>query len=211
LRACCSIQVEVLDPAAADRDEREHVQAAQPDGVYGEEVAGEDRLAVGSKEAAPGLRIAPRRRWQPSLDQDVADGARRDADAQLAQLAGDPQIAPTRVLAREPQDQLAYLTTDRRPTGAAVRVGPAASDKPAMPGQERLRPHRERRPGAARKHPAERRQQDAVVRLEARAADLAAKDRQLVAEHENLELLGSIPAAEEHDELQQTADDDVQG
>jgi hypothetical protein len=31
-----------------------------------------------------------------------------------------------------------------------------------------------------------------------------------VAEHENLELLGLVAAAEEHDELQQTADDHVQ-
>lgn len=63
----------------------------------------------------------------------------------------------------------------------------------------------------ARKHPAERRQQDSVVRPEARPPDLAAENRQFVAKHEDLELLGSIPAAEEHDELQQTADDDVEG
>ena len=80
-----------------------------------------------------------------------------------------------------------------------------------MPGQERLRPDRERSPGVAGKHPAERREQDSVVRLEAWATDLAAKDRQLVTEHENLELLRLIAAAEEHDELQHTADDDVQG
>jgi hypothetical protein len=44
---------EVLNAAAPDRDEDEHVQAAQPDGVDGEEVAGEDRFALRSKEAAP--------------------------------------------------------------------------------------------------------------------------------------------------------------
>jgi hypothetical protein len=78
-----------------------------------------------------------------------------------------------------------------------------------MPGQQRLRLHRKRGPGAARKHPAERRQQDSVVHLEPRAADLTAKDRQLMAEHENLELLRSIPATEQHEQLQQTADDDI--
>ena len=51
---------EVLDPAAADRQEDEHVQAAQPDSVDGEVVTGEDRLAMGSEEAAPRLRVAPR-------------------------------------------------------------------------------------------------------------------------------------------------------
>ena len=80
-----------------------------------------------------------------------------------------------------------------------------------MPRQERFWPDRERSPRAARKHPAERRQQDTVVRLEVRTADLAAKDRQLVAEYEDLEFLRSILAAEQHDQLQQAADDDVQG
>ncbi len=61
------------------------------------------------------------------------------------------------------------------------------------------------------KHLAARRQQDPVVCLEARPPDLAAKDRELVAGHEDLELLGSIAAAEEHDELEQATDDDVQG
>jgi hypothetical protein len=49
---------EVLDSAAADREEDEHVEAAQPDGVDGEEVAGEDRLSVRAEEAAPRLPVA---------------------------------------------------------------------------------------------------------------------------------------------------------
>lgn len=61
------------------------------------------------------------------------------------------------------------------------------------------------------KHPAERRQQDPAMCLEAQPPDPAAKDRQLVAKHENLELLGSIATTEEHDELEQATDDDVQG
>jgi hypothetical protein len=49
------------------------------------------------------------------------------------------------------------------------------------------------------------------VRLEARPPDLAAENPQLMAEHEDLELLGAIATAEEHDELEQATDDDVQG
>jgi hypothetical protein len=49
------------------------------------------------------------------------------------------------------------------------------------------------------------------VRLEARPPDLATKDRQLVAKHEDLDLLGAISTADEHDELEQAADHDVQG
>jgi hypothetical protein len=48
------------------------------------------------------------------------------------------------------------------------------------------------------------------MHLESRAADLTAKDRQLMAQHQNLELLGSILAPEEHEQLEQAADDDVQ-
>jgi len=99
-----------------------------------------------SQEVAPRLRVAPRRRWQSSFDEDVADRARRDGDTELAQLANDPLIAPARVLAREPDAQLSHLTTDWRPARTAVRIGPASSHQPAMPVQERLRPHRERVP-----------------------------------------------------------------
>jgi hypothetical protein len=38
-----------------------------------------------------------------------SDEGRRHGDAELAQLADDPQIAPTPALSREPQDQLAHL------------------------------------------------------------------------------------------------------
>jgi hypothetical protein len=44
---------EVLNSSAADRKEDEHVQAAQPDRVDREEIAGEDRLAMRLQEAAP--------------------------------------------------------------------------------------------------------------------------------------------------------------
>src|ERR671934_181472 len=87
---------EILDPAAADREEDEHVEAAQPDGVDGEEVAGEDRLTVRAQEAAPRLPVALRRRRQPGLSKDVANRSRGNREAELAQLADDPQIAPAR-------------------------------------------------------------------------------------------------------------------
>src|SRR5436190_15716982 len=92
---------ELLEAAAPVREEDEHVEAAQPDGLDGEEVAGEDRLTLRSKEAAPGVSIALWRRWQTCLDQDVAHGTRRDRDAERAQLASDPKLAAAQVLARE--------------------------------------------------------------------------------------------------------------
>jgi hypothetical protein len=47
------------------------------------------------------------------------------------------------------------------------------------------------------------------VRPESWLADLSAKDRQLVSEHKDLQLLRSVTSPEEHRQLQQAADDDV--
>jgi hypothetical protein len=78
-----------------------------------------------------------------------------------------------------------------------------------MPAKQRLRLHRERIPGAARQHPAERRQQQSVVRLESRPTCLPTKNGELMAEHENLQLLRPIASSDEHDQLQQAANDDI--
>jgi hypothetical protein len=43
------------------------------------------------------------------------------------------------------------------------------------------------------------------------APALPAKDRQLVPEHEDLEFLRSVASSDEHDQLQQAAEDDVHG
>jgi hypothetical protein len=80
-----------------------------------------------------------------------------------------------------------------------------------MPVQKRLRSHREGVPAASRQHSAQRRKQQPVVELESRLFGLPAKNRQLVPEHENLELLRPLATPKEHDQLQQAADDDVQG
>jgi hypothetical protein len=49
------------------------------------------------------------------------------------------------------------------------------------------------------------------VKLEPRRADLPAKNRQLMPEHENLQLLRPVTTPEEHYQLEQAADDDVHG
>jgi hypothetical protein len=163
-----------------------------------------------SEEAAPRLRVAPRRRRQTGGGEDVADRGRRDGYAELAQLANDPEVAPARVLARQAEDQLPRLTPDRRTSGTPVRIRPAAGYQPAMPAQQRLRPHQERVPAMTRQHPAQRYKQQPIVRLETRLTGLPAKNRQLVPKHENLQLLRPITPAEEHNQLQQPGKDEVQ-
>lgn len=57
----------------------------------------------------------------------------------------------------------------------------------------------------------QRRKQHPVVKLEPRLSDLPPKNRQLVPEYENLQLLRRLTTPEEYHELQQAAHDDVQG
>jgi hypothetical protein len=79
-----------------------------------------------------------------------------------------------------------------------------------VPAQQRLRPHQEDIPAAARQRAAQRGKQQSIVLLKARPPDVAAKDRQLVPEHENLQLLRPIASSTEHHQLQQPAYDDIQ-
>jgi hypothetical protein len=86
-----------------------------------------------------------------------------------------------------------------------------AGDQSTVPAQQRLWPHQEDVPRAARQRAAQRGEQQPVMQLEPRLADLPAQDRQFVPEHENLELLLAITAPEQHDQLQQATDEDVEG
>jgi hypothetical protein len=79
-----------------------------------------------------------------------------------------------------------------------------------MPAQQGLRLHWERVPALPRQHPTQRCKEQSIVRFEARAPDLAAKDRQFVPEQENLQLLRPIASGEEHHQLEQPAHDNVQ-
>ena len=92
-----------------------------------------------------------------------------------------------------------------------MRIRPAARDQSTVPAQQRLRPHQEDVPGAARQRAAQRCEQQPVTQLEPRLADLAAQNRQLVAEHEDLEFLLTITATEQNDQLQQPTDEEVEG
>ena len=90
-----------------------------------------------------------------------------------------------------------------------MRIRPAAGDEPAMPVQQRLRSHEESVPSAPWQHAAQRSEKKPIMRPEPRLTNLPAKDRQLVTEHENLQLVRALTPAKEHKQLQQAADDQV--
>ncbi len=89
------------DAPARMRDEEEDVVAAQKHALDREEVAGDNARRLPAKELAPVRACPPRRRLQPCPGEQMADARRRDAEAELAQLAADPAMTPARILACE--------------------------------------------------------------------------------------------------------------
>jgi len=85
------------------------------------------------EELAPRWPVAAWGGVEAAAQQDAADGARRDTDAELGEFAGDPRIAPARVLPRESEDQVAGLRRDRWPARAAMGM------TPALPNERRRR------------------------------------------------------------------------
>ena len=82
-----------VDPTSAQFDEEQHVQPAQPDGVDGEEVAGDDRGGLPAQERPPGGGRRPRCGVQPVAAQRGADCGCRDAFPKPEQLALDALVA----------------------------------------------------------------------------------------------------------------------
>jgi hypothetical protein len=91
-----------------------------------------------------------------------------------------------------------------------MRIRPAPSEQPAMPVQQHLWLHQERAPRAARQHPAERQQQSVVCSNRGRPACR----RRIDSSCRSTKISNSfraITAGDEHDLLEQAADDDGGG
>jgi hypothetical protein len=114
-------------------------------------------------------------------------------EAELAKLALDPHAAPAGVLPGQPDDERTDLGIDRRP---ARVTGPAIDPLPAyelaVPSEQRRRGDEEGGPSITRDRPARRREQDPVDRPELRSARRSLQHPKLMAEHEDLEVLGAV-------------------
>jgi hypothetical protein len=129
---------------------------------------------------------------------------RSELDAESDQLTLDPPVPPTRILAREPHDELTDLLRRRRPTRAPMRIRPTARDQLTMPAQECSGRNQERsfprRPG---QHTAERRQKRSIRRRQLRTCHLPLKHLQLVTEQQNLDLLLPLRTTPDDEQLEQ--------
>ena len=102
-------------------------------------------------------------------------------------------------------EQPARRRADRAAAAPAAGVI-APIDQLAVPAKQRRRAHRPTRPGASRQRPGERGEDRSIDGTEPRSPRLPAQDRQLVSEQEDLEFLRALRSAQQHDQLNQTAE-----
>jgi len=79
-----------------------------------------------------------------------------------------------------------------------------------MPTQDRVGSDEGDRPAVAAEHASERGENGAVVDFEARPRDLAAQDGELMAQHENLDILRPISAASQDQQVDHEPDETVE-
>jgi len=113
----------------------------------------------------------------------------------------DALVAPAWVLLGQANDQPLDVLIERRSPCSGVRVGPGASDQAAVPAQQGLRLDEEARPAGLREHAADRGEQGPVGGLQPEACDVAVEHGQLVAQHQDLKVLGGITASEQCEQL----------
>ena len=162
------------------------------------------RNVVHDSDARPGAGSIP------ACLEDRPHRRRGDGDAEPGEFTVDAAVAPGRVLPSETDDHPAGLDGGGWPAGP-VRVGPVVRDEASMPT-----------PGSCRASPGRstsghgRATRANAVRI-ARSSgskrgrgDLALQDRELVAQHEDLDILGTIRAAAQHQQVDHEPDKTVE-
>ena len=79
-----------------------------------------------------------------------------------------------------------------------------------MPTQDRVRSDEEDRPAVTAEHASERGEDRSVDGFEAGPGDLALQHRELVAQHEDLDILGTLTAAPQHQQVDHEPDKTIE-
>jgi hypothetical protein len=195
-----------VHPAGAMLDKYQHVQPLQQHRLHHQEVTGDDRVSLSGQELPPG-RPGPPGRWIDAGGvQDLPHRGRGNRVPQPRQLALDPPVPPGRVLPRHPDDQ----RLDRRASGRPPWPAPAgvvllAGDQVTAPAQDRGRGDREDlRPPAPTHQPRQRREPHSVGMIPPQpATELTAQHLVLMAQHQQLGVLGQIRPGQHSEQAEQ--------
>ena len=196
-----------VDLPGGQFQEEQHVQALEENRVDGEEVAGHDRVGLGGEELFPGRAGAAGCRVDAGLVQDLPDRAGGDGVAEADQFAVYAAVAPGGVLGCQAEDQGADRRVDGWSAAVGMGVGQVAGDQLAVPAKQGSRGDEERRPTRPGEQAGQGCQDDPVGGLQVGAVDLAMQDRDLVAQHQQLHVLGAVLGAAVAGELGQHLQD----
>jgi hypothetical protein len=111
----------------------------------------------------------------------------------VAQFAGDPWVAPTRVLVGEPQHELAHPIVKGRTATSSPWLCPLAPHEFSVPAQKRLWSDQAAAP-PRREQSGERRQQRTIGWPEHRTSLLPCEHDQLMPQYEQLDVFGELIA-----------------
>ena len=128
--------------------------------------------------------------------------------AECEQLALDSHVAPARILLRHAHHQGGEGVVDRWPSGP-IRVGPPSAYEAAMPAQDRVRGDQAMPTQRAGQPPDERGEHRAVCPVQAWSWVGAAQYGDLVAQHEELDVLGGGRAAHQQNQAEHLAEDQI--
>ena len=194
----------------ANLDHEEHVQAAQGDrAVHVKEVARQYRGRLRPQELPPGRSAALRRGRDPQPFEHPPNRRGSDPEAQAEQLALDPPVTPARVLPGHLLNQHCDPRIHGRPA-AAAGIGPAPADQPPVPAQQRVRRDQPAHPQWPGEKPGQRGEHCPVGPIQLRLGILPLQHRHLLAQHQQLGVLGSCRAREQHHPASHADEEQVQ-
>jgi len=177
-----------VNAAGADLDEEQHVEGLEEGGFHGEEVTCQDALGLGTQELGPARTGSAGCGSESLFEKDSPNGGCPHMDAEFAELALDPDVAPTGVLCCHADRERADLGIEPRAAGSLLAVGPLSFDELAVPTKERLRCDDEARPPVLRQDPRRCREEDPVPAPQFGPAGFALQDLHLVPKDEDLDL-----------------------
>jgi hypothetical protein len=107
------------------------------------------------------------------------------------------------------QDRRSPRSFERRPSERPLWEGPVAGHELAMPAQQRVRSDRKARPSESRQRATQRRQKRTIAARQLRPSGLPAEDRELVAQHKDLQLVRTAWPPQQPDQREQVPHSDI--
>jgi hypothetical protein len=200
-----------VNAAGAVLNDDQDVEAPEQHGIDMDKVDRENAAGLRRQELLPGRAGAAGCEADPGGVQDLPHGGGRDPVAELDEFALHAPVPPGRMVRSDADDELPDHSRRGRSSGTPpVRVIPFACDQSPVPGQQRRRGHREHlAPPAPGDQPRQCRKPQPAGWLVADPADLTAQHRVLVAEDQELGILGHLTPGQHHQTGEHTAQEQV--